>query len=106
MFDMAKMMAQAKKVQDKMGKIQEELEEMEVVGKAANGQVKVICNGKFEFKSVTIAPELLASGDAAMLEDLVLTALKDAHEQIMKLTQEKMSALTAGLNIPGLKLPF
>lgn len=106
MFDMAKMMAQAKKVQDKMAKIQDDLEHMEVVGKAGGGQVKIVCNGKFEFKSVSIAPELVLKGDAGMIEDLVHAALKDCTDQIMKHTQDKMESLTAGLNIPGLKLPF
>ena len=104
MFDMAKMMAQAKKVQDRMNNIQEELGEMEVTGTAGGDKVKVVCTGKFEFKSVHIDPSV--AGDAAMLEDLMLTALKDASDQIMKLTQDKMKALTAGINIPGLKLPF
>jgi nucleoid-associated protein EbfC len=106
MFDMAKMMAQAKKVQDKMAKIQDDLEHLEVTGKAGGGQVKVVCNGKFEFKSVFIDPALLAKGDSGMVEDLMLAALKDCTDQIMKHTQDKMESLTAGLNIPGLKLPF
>ena len=106
MFDMAKMMAQAKKVQDKMQSIQEELADLQVTGTAGGGKVKVTCNGKFEFLKVEIAPELAQGGDNAMLEDLVLSALKDGTSQIMKITQDKMSALTAGINIPGLKLPF
>lgn len=106
MFDMAKMMAQAKKVQDRMNGIQDELASLTVVGQAGGGQVKVTCNGKFEFSKVEIAPELLSSGDAGMLEDLVLMALKDGTGQILKVTQDKMSALTSGINIPGLKLPF
>jgi DNA-binding protein YbaB len=63
----------------------------------------VVCNGKFEFKSVTISKE--AAGDAEMLQDLVLAALKDAAEKVNNSAEQKMSSLTSGLNIPGLKLP-
>jgi DNA-binding YbaB/EbfC family protein len=106
MFDMAKMMAQAKKVQDKMGKIQEDLEKLEVTGKSANGLVSVTCNGKFEFQAVTIDPAFLTSSSAEQVQVSVLEALQNATEQIVNQTQEQMASLTAGLNIPGLKLPF
>jgi nucleoid-associated protein EbfC len=104
MFDIAKMMAQAKKVQDRMGSIQEELAGMEVTGKSKNGKVSVTCNGKFEFTNVVIAPD--AVGNAAELQVWVLEALQDATTQILGITEGKMKELTAGINIPGLKLPF
>lgn len=102
-FDIQKMMKQAQKMQEQMGSIQAELEAMEVTGVAGGGAVKVTCNGKHEFSKIEISPE--AFEDKDMLEDLILAALKDATNQVSNQAESKMSSLTAGLNIPGLKLP-
>jgi DNA-binding protein YbaB len=37
-----------------------------------------------------------------MLEDLVLAAVQDAMDRAAKLAEDKMSALTGGIKIPGL----
>ena len=79
---------------------------MEVEGAAGAGLVKVIMTGKHDVKRVTIDPALLAD-DKDMLEDLVAAAVNDAVRKVENLTQEKMSAATAGLPLPpGFKLPF
>ena len=42
-----------------------------------------------------------------MLEDLIAAAVNDANRRVENMTQEKMSGLTVGLNLPaGMKLPF
>ena len=42
-----------------------------------------------------------------MLEDLVAAAVNDAVKRVENASREKMSGLTAGLNLPaGMKLPF
>jgi DNA-binding protein YbaB len=42
-----------------------------------------------------------------MIEDLLAAAVNDAVRRVEQVTQEKMSGLSAGLNLPGgLKLPF
>jgi DNA-binding protein YbaB len=101
MFDMAKMMSQAKKMQDQMVKIQDELASTRFEGSSKNGQVTISCTGKFEDWKVNIAPDANASGTS----DLVAEALEALTQSIMSQTQDKMGALTKGLNIPGLKLP-
>jgi DNA-binding YbaB/EbfC family protein len=107
MFDIQKMIKQAQKMQEEIGNIQEELGKMEIEGVAGGGKVKLRFSGKFDPLGAKIDPELLKSGDAEMLEDLIMTALKDANEKIIDITQKKMSKVTAGLpKIPGLKLPF
>ncbi|MBX2861244.1 MAG: YbaB/EbfC family nucleoid-associated protein [Vampirovibrio sp.] len=104
MFDIQKMMKQAQKMQAEMEKVQEEMANTEVTGTAGGGSVEVVCSGKHEFKSVKISPD--AAGDAEMLEDLILAALKDATQKVESLSEEKMSGIKSGLNMPGLKLPF
>jgi len=103
MFDIQQMMKQAQKMQDKMAAVQKELEAATFTGTAGGGAVSVTCNGKYEFSAVKISPD--AAADPEMLEDLMLAALKDASSKVSKAMEEKMSAVTAGMNIPGLKLP-
>jgi len=104
MFNIQKMMQQAQKMQDDMKKVQTEMESTEFTGTAGNGAVVVTCNGKYEFLSVKISPEALSDRD--MLEDLMTTALNDVSNKITAMMEKRMGSITAGLNIPGLKLPF
>jgi DNA-binding protein YbaB len=41
-----------------------------------------------------------------MLEDLVAAAFNDAVRQAEKTSSERLSAVTGGLQIPGMNLPF
>ena len=100
------LMKQAQLVQENMRKLQEQLAVMEVEGQAGSGMVKVVMTGRHEVKRVTLDPRAVAD-DREMLEDLVAAAVNDAVRKIEAVTQEKMSAATAGLPLPpGLKLPF
>ena len=104
MFNLQQMMKQAQKMQDQMKDVQAEMERTEFTGKAGGGVVSISCNGKYENWRVSIAPD--ADLDPTMLEDLMQAALNDLSAQVAKAMESKMSSITAGLNIPGLKLPF
>jgi DNA-binding protein YbaB len=42
-----------------------------------------------------------------MLEDLIAAAINDAVQKVEKVSQEKMSSVMGGMNLPpGMKLPF
>ena len=100
------LMKQAQLVQENMKKLQEQLGTMEVEGQAGSGMVKVLMSGRHEVKRVTLDPKVLTD-DREMLEDLIVAATNDAVRKIETVTQEKMSAATAGLPLPpGMKLPF
>ena len=81
-------------------KVQEELETLTVEGSAGGGVVKIVMTGKQTVESVEIAPE--AVEDVEMLQDLVTAAINDAMSKSQEMASEKLSALTGGLNIPGL----
>ena len=51
---------------------------------------------------VTIDPETVDPEDVEMLQDMVLAAVNDALEQAEQMASKQMSAVTGGLNIPGL----
>ncbi len=104
------LMKQAQKMQEDMQKAQEELANIEVTGQAGGGMIEVIMNGRHDVRRVSIDDSLMSddsSNDKEMLEDLLAAAINDAVRQVEKNSQEKMSGMTAGLNLPGgMKLPF
>lgn len=95
-------MKMIQQMQNRMMKIQEELEETLVEGTAGGGVVKAEVNGQRALKSVKIDPSAVDPEDVEMLEDLVLAAVQDAMEKATKLAEDKMGALTGGMKIPGL----
>jgi nucleoid-associated protein EbfC len=99
-------MKQAQQVQEDLQKKQEEIANTEVSGESGAGMVKIVMTGRHDVKRVEIDPALLKD-DKEMLEDLIAAAVNDANRRVEKLSQDKMSDLTAGLNLPaGMKLPF
>ena len=95
-----KAMRQAQQFQNRVTRAQEELEAISVQGSAGGGVVRITMSGKQEVSAVIIEPE--AAEDLELLQDLVAAALNDALTRTKELAAQKMSALTGGLNIPGL----
>jgi len=99
-------MKQAQQMQENMQKAQKEIANMEVTGESGAGLVKITMTGRHDVKSVTIDPTLI-DDDKDMLEDLIAAAVNDANRRVESMTQEKMSGLAAGMDLPaGMKLPF
>ncbi len=102
----AGLMQKAQKMQEDMKRMQEELANTEVEGQSGAGLVKVVMTCKHDVRRVTIDPSLVGD-DKDMLEDLVAAAVNDAVHRAEAVSQEKMSAITAGMPLPpGMKLPF
>ncbi|MFZ1099692.1 MAG: YbaB/EbfC family nucleoid-associated protein [Steroidobacteraceae bacterium] len=100
------LMKQAQAMQANMQKAQAEIANIEVIGEAGGGMVKITMNGRHEVKRVQIE-SAVAGEDREMLEDLIAAAANDAVHKLEARVQEKMASLTAGLGLPpGLKLPF
>ncbi len=100
------MMKQAQKMQADMQKAQEEIANMEVEGQSGGGMVKVTMNGRHEVRRVELDPSLMED-DKEMIEDLLAAAVNDAVRRIEQQSSEKMSSITAGMNLPGgMKFPF
>ncbi len=105
--NMSGMMKQIQKMQEKMARVQEELESKTVVGEAGGGVVKVTANGKQHIVKIQIDKEVVDPSDVEMLEDLVLAAANKALDDAGTRAQEEMAKATSGMlpNIPGLGLP-
>ncbi|MDO4690270.1 MAG: YbaB/EbfC family nucleoid-associated protein [Fusobacterium sp.] len=100
----ADIVKQAQAMQQQMLEIQEELKNKEVKSSVGGGAVSVRVNGQKELIEVKLSDEIVkeAATDKEMLEDLILSAIKDAMTQADELAESEMSKVTGGLNIPGL----
>jgi hypothetical protein len=96
------MLKQLQQMQNKMARAQEELANETVTSTAGGGAVTVEMNGHHEVVSVKLDPAAVDPDDVEMLQDMVLAAFNDALEKAQDLAQKKMSAITGGLNIPGM----
>src|SRR3989339_959604 len=99
---MKDIMKQAQRMQREMLKAQEDLAKQEFIGEASSGMVTITMNGQMEITNIAIKPEAVDPSDVGMLEDLIMAAIHNAREKAQQSSQEKMSGLTGGLNIPGL----
>lgn len=99
-------MKQAQQMQEKMQKLQEELAQMEVVGEAGAGLVKVTMTGSHAVRRVELDESLLQD-DKELLEDLLAAAVNDAVRRIEEQNKARMGELTGGMQLPpGFKMPF
>ena len=106
---MAGLMKQAQQMQEKMQKMQEELANAEVTGQSGGGLVSVVMTGRHDVKRVSIDQSLMSTDedDKEVLEDMIAAALNDAVRKVEQNSQEKMSGMTAGMQLPpGFKMPF
>lgn len=99
-MNIQQMVKQAQALQMKMSKVQEELKTKEETGSSGGGKVKVTMNGAQEVTAVAIDPSVVNADEADLLEDLVLTAFKDARTKVTKLIEEEMGKVTGGAGLP------
>jgi len=99
---MNKFLRQAKELQSKLAKAQQELSNMTLEASSGGGAVKVTINGQQNVQSVKISPEAINPADAELLEDLVLTAVNEAIAKSQDAAAQRLEGLTGGLKIPGL----
>jgi DNA-binding YbaB/EbfC family protein len=100
--DMGNLLKQAQEMQRNLDRARAELKELVVEGRGGGGVVRVEVDGEGDVRAVHIDDEVARSGDRAMLEDLVLAALRDGIGRSNALRREKLGAVTGGLNLPGL----
>lgn len=104
--NMGNMLKQAQQMQANMQRAQAEIAALEVTGEAGGGMAKIVMTGKHEVRRVVL-DKTLPTDDREMLEDLIAAAINDAVQKVEKVSQEKMSSVMGGMNLPaGLKLPF
>ena len=99
---LAKMMKEAQKLEKRLAEVRQKLVEMTVEGSAGGGAVGVVMNGQRDVLKVSVDPGVFEDGDAEMLEDLLLSALRDAKQRSDELAAAEMAKVTGGVVPPGL----
>ena len=95
-MNIQQMMKQAQQMQERL---QKQMAELRVEGNAGGGMVTVMINGAKQLQSIKIDPEVVDKNDVAMLQDLIVAAINDAHRK----ADEEMSRSMGGMLPPGMK---
>lgn len=102
MQNFGNIMKQAKKMQEQIGQLQQELEAKTIEAQAGGGMVRVVVNGKFEIVSLKIEKEVVNSEDIEMLQDLIVAAVNEGIRKAQAMASEEMAKITGGMGIPGM----
>ena len=97
-----KMLKQAQKMQADATKMQADLAQKTVTASVGGGKVSVTATGAGDVVSIKIARDVVDPDDVEMLEDLVLSGVKQAIDEGKKMAETEMGKLTAGLGGMGL----
>ena len=100
------LMKQAQKMQEQMGKVQEESKKKTIEASAGGGMVVATVSGAMELVSLKIEKDVVNPEDIEMLQDLVVAAVNEALRRAQQMVSEDMGKITGGLNIPGMGNPF
>jgi nucleoid-associated protein EbfC len=95
-LDLNALMAQAQSLMGGLMKAQEEVASQEFVGRAGGGAVTVTMEGDGEVTKVTIDPSVVNPDEVDLLEDLILTALRDAADQVAEAQGDGLGGLDFG----------
>ncbi len=113
--DLLSLMRNAGAMKQKMKETQESLAQQTVEGSAGdpgpnpnpNGAggagapgVVATANGMQELVALKIAPEVMSSGDIALLEDMIRGAVSQALAKARELQRAEMSRILGGLPLP------
>ena len=99
---MNSMIRQAQKMQEQITELQNDIEERDFSATAGGGAVEVVLSGKKTMKSLTLKPEVVDPEDIEMLQDLIISAVNEAVNNIEQTTEEEMNKITGGVALPGL----
>lgn len=93
---------QAQEMQGKMLEIQEKLKDKELEVSVGGGAVIAKVNGQKELIGLELSKDVVDPDDIEMLQDLILSAIKEAMRQAEEMAEKEMNQVTGGLQIPGL----
>jgi DNA-binding YbaB/EbfC family protein len=101
MAGLGKFMKQAAKMQRQMEATQQELAETVLEVSAGGGAVAIKITASGEFQSLQLDPEFLKE-DAEFVQETLLEAIREASAKAKAHHEEKMGAITAGFQMPGM----
>lgn len=86
-------------IKEQSEKLKEELAEIEVQGSSGGRMVTVTMNGQFEMTNIKLDPICVDNRDVQMLEDLIISAHKNAVENAQAVIKEKSASLLGGIDL-------
>lgn len=92
------LMKEAKKMQADLERSQQELTSRDFESSAGGGAVTVTVSGDKKIKKIHIKKEVVDPDDVEMLEDLILTCINEALNQVDNAASQTMGKF----NIPGM----
>jgi len=101
-MDVRHLLEQAKNLEKALAETEERLKAHESEGSAGSGAVTVRVNGAGDVLALVVDPELLATGDVALVQDTILAALRQATVASRTYREEQRAAITGGLKLPEL----
>jgi len=84
------------RLQEQLAQAEAASSSTEVEGSSGGGAVLITASGEFSFNNVTIDPAVVLDGDVAMIEDLVLAALRDATAKLIEVRRSAMGQAVGG----------
>ena len=99
-MNIQKMMKQAQKMQEQLAQTQAELADKTVEATAGGGKVTVVANGGGDVISIKISKDIVDPNDVEMLEDLILSGVKQAINKGKEMANAEMGKLTSGMGLP------
>lgn len=101
-MDIQKMLKEAQELQKSLMHAQDELKKVDVKGISGGGLVEVSMTAHGEVKDLKIKKEAVDPNDIETLEDLILSAFRDASTKALSVSQEKLGKLTGSKGLPPL----
>jgi DNA-binding YbaB/EbfC family protein len=78
---------------------QQELADIRAEGSSGGRMVTITLNGKFEMMGIKLDPICVDNRDVQMLEDLIVSAHKNAVDNVQEQIKAKSSSLLGGLDL-------
>jgi len=105
--DLGDLLKQAQEMQARMAELQRQLATRRFEAASGGGMVKAVVTGELRVIEIRMEPDLVASGDRSMLEDLTAAAVNAALAQAQRGVQEEIQKLQSrlGIQLPGLGGP-
>jgi DNA-binding YbaB/EbfC family protein len=96
------MMRQAQKMVEDTQKLDEELATERVEATSGGGMVKAVANGKGDVIEIKIDAQVVDPTDVEMLEDLVVSAVREVIQKSLEMKAARVQEITGGLSLPGM----
>ncbi|MEP0766763.1 MAG: YbaB/EbfC family nucleoid-associated protein [Fimbriimonadia bacterium] len=101
------MMKQLQDAMERMQALEQELQDARLEVSAGGGMVQATFSGTGEMVAIKINRDVVDPDDVEMLEDLVLSAVREGALKASQLREERTAEIQSMLpQVPGMQMPF